>query len=115
MSGLRIDAGANRPTGPNRPNPNPPSRAAAAQSAPTAKPSFSLQDAAVARLREVSAKASGATTDDQRQALQSELDSMRAELVQSGGQSPEVVATLAHLSVASANVSAIRPRVGDVE
>jgi flagellin-like hook-associated protein FlgL len=110
MSGLRIDAGANRPAGPQRLNLN------TVKNLPTttssAPATFRLQDPQGSRLRELMEKASDATTAEQRSDLQGELDRLRSSLG-SNSNSPEVLATLAELSVATENVSAARSKLSD--
>lgn len=109
---VRINAGANQPAGPQRLNlanlKNVPTTASS-----TATPAtFRLQDPQGSRLRELMEQAGNASTPEQRAALQGELDRLRSALG-SQSNSPEVLATLAELSVASENVSAARSKLSD--
>ena len=111
---FRIDAGANRPAGPQRINVNAPKAPAAdTQPATQVPPKFVLADPQGSRLREIMEKAGKAKSADERSSLQGELDRLRSEMG-STGNSPDVLATLAELSVASENVSAARSRLTDV-
>jgi flagellin-like hook-associated protein FlgL len=112
MSGLRIDAGANRPAGPQRLNLNNVKNLPATATSSSAPATFRLQDPQGSRLRELMQQAGEAASPEQRAALQGELDRLRSELGTTAN-SPEVLATLAELSVANENVSAARSQLSD--
>jgi len=115
MSGLRIDAGANRPAGPQRPNLSAKNLPATNASTAAATPRFQLHDPQGSRLRELMERAGNSQSAEEREKLQGELDRLRSELGNTGANSPDVLATLAELSVASENRTAAQSKLSDVE
>ncbi|MBC7545000.1 MAG: hypothetical protein H7338_19930 [Candidatus Sericytochromatia bacterium] len=119
MSGLRIVAGANGTAANQRitlsapKSPTPATGAAPATTATPATQRFVLADPHGSRLRELMARAGDTPDARERAALQSDLDRLRSEMGISAN-SPEVLATLAELSVASENVSAAQSRLTDL-
>lgn len=109
---VRIDAGSNRPASPQRLNLNTVKNFPKTETSSSAPATFRLQDPQGSRLRELMQQAGEATSTEQRAELQGELDRLRSSLG-SNANSPEVLATLAELSVASENVSAARSRLSD--
>jgi flagellin len=110
---VRIDAGANRPAGPQRLNLANLKQVPTTTSSASAPATFRLQDPQGSRLRELMQQANEAATAEQRAELQGELDRLRSSLG-TDANAPEVLATLAELSVASENVTAARSQLSDV-
>jgi flagellin-like hook-associated protein FlgL len=111
MSGLHISAGSNS-AATQRLNLNTVKSFPKPSAAPDAAATFRLQDPQGARMQELMAEA-GNASPEQAAALQGELDRLRSSLG-AGANAPEVLATLAELSVASENVSAARSNLSDV-
>jgi flagellin-like hook-associated protein FlgL len=111
MSGLHISAGSNS-SGPQRLNLNTIKSFPKPTAAPDAAATFRLQDPQGARMQELMAEANDASPE-KAAALQGELDRLRSSLG-AHANAPEVLATLAELSVASENVSAARSNLSDV-